>query len=365
MMKFRVVGAALLTLSAFPAYAQSAPQLDKIKLPDGFKIAVFAEVPEARSMAVVPELNAVFVGNRRGDKVYAAIDADRDGRAEEVKTVIAGLKSPNGIAWKDGHLYIAEQHRVIRLAVPNLASVATAKPEIVLAGLPDKGHHGWRYIGFDPKGQLVVTVGSPCNICAPSGLEGTIVRVENAKPVVIARGQRNSVGVDWHPRTGKMYFTDNGADAMGDDTPPDELNMLSSDGQDFGFPAYGGGSDKTREFGAKASAAMVPPVVKFGAHVAALGVHFYRGSQLPETYRTDAFVAQHGSWNRSVPDGYRVMRIRMNANGDVQGVEPFAEGWLQNGRAWGRPVDVKELADGSLLVSDDSAGLVYHISYGK
>lgn len=365
MMRFRLASAALLTLFALPACAQTAAQLDKIKLPEGFTISLFAEVPEARSMAVVPELNAVFVGSRRGDKVHVAVDANRDGRAEEVKPILSDLKSPNGIAWKDGYLYVGEQHRVVRFAVPNLEALASAKPEIVLSGLPDKGHHGWRYIGFDPNGRLAVTVGSPCNICAPSGIEGTIVRVENAKPVVIAKGIRNSVGIDWHPRTGKMYFTDNGADAMGDDSPPDELNMLVTEGQDFGFPAYGGGTDKTREFGAKASAAMVPPVVRFGAHVAALGVHFYRGTQFPAAYRTDAFVAQHGSWNRSVPDGYRIMRIRMNANGDVQGVEPFAEGFLQDRRAWGRPVDVKGLADGSLLVSDDAGGRIYRIAYGK
>ena len=176
---------------------------------------------------------------------------------------------------------------------------------------------------------------------------------------------RNSVGFDWHPKTGTLYFTDNGADGMGDDSPPDELNRLDKVGSDFGFPAYGGGSDKTRDFGATARPDMAAPIVKFGAHVAALGIHFYRGTQFPAAYRSDAFVAQHGSWNRSVPDGYRVMRIKMDASGNVTGVEPFAEGWLQGRRAWGRPVDVNELPDGSLLVSDDHSGTVYRISYGK
>jgi len=358
--------AAAFTLLAVPACAQApTAQLDRIKLPAGFKIDIFAQVPEARSMAVVPALNAVFVGNRKGDKVYVAIDADQDGKAEEVKTVASNLKSPNGIAWKDGYLYVGEQHRVIRIAAPDLKSIDGAKRDVVLEGLPDKSHHGWRYIGFDPKGQLYVTVGMACNICAATGLEGKIVRVDDGKPRIVASGHRNSVGLDWHPKTGQMFFTDNGADNMGDNVPPDELNVLTAEGQDFGFPAYGGGESKTKEFGAKATSDMVQPVAEFGAHVAALGIHFYRGDSFPQDYRTDAFVAQHGSWNRSTPDGYRVMRIKMSADGKVIGQEPFAEGWLQGRRAWGRPVDVKELPDGSLLVSDDAGGRIYRISYQK
>ena len=176
------LGALLLSVLASPVLAQTGPQLDKIKLPDGFKISILAQVPEARSLAVVPELNAVFVGTRAGGKVSIVADANRDGKADQVSAVMTGLKAPNGVAWKDGYLYVAEQNSIVRIAVPNLAALATAKPEIVLEGLPDKGHHGWRYIGFDPQGRLVVTIGSPCNICAPSGLEGTIARVENGKP---------------------------------------------------------------------------------------------------------------------------------------------------------------------------------------
>jgi len=355
----------LVAALAVPACAQTEPQLDKIRMPQGFRIEVFARVPDARSLAVAPELKGVFIANRRRDAVHLAVDSDRDGRADEVRRVISGLNSPNGIAWKDGHLYIGEQHRVIRLALPNVGAIERAKPEVVMEGLPDKSHHGWRYAGIDPQGRLHLAVGSPCNICEPRGIEGTIIRLDNGRPVVVAHGIRNSVGFDWHPKTGRLYFTDNGADNMGDDSPPDELNMLEREGQHFGFPYYGGGGDKTREFGARASADMVPPVVGFGAHVAALGVHFYRGRQFPEEYRTDAFVAQHGSWNRSVPDGYRLMRVKMDADGKVSGLEPFAEGWLQDRRAWGRPVDVKELPDGSLVVSDDYAGLIYRISYTR
>jgi glucose/arabinose dehydrogenase len=355
----------LWALLVAPACAQTELQLDRITLPQGFKIEVFARVPDARSLVYAPELNGVFVASRRRDAVHLAIDADKDGRADEVKRVIGGLKSPNGLAWRDGRLTIAEQHRIIRLALPDVRAIEQAKPEVMMEGLPDKAHHGWRYAGFDPQGRLHVAVGAPCNICEGEGIEGTIVRIDNAKPVIVAKGVRNSVGFDWHPRTGRMYFTDNGADNMGNDSPPDELNSLEREGQHFGYPFYGGGTDKTREFGARATPEMVPPVARFGAHVAALGVHFYRGRQFPEAYRTDAFVAQHGSWNRSPPDGYRIVRVRMDAEGKVSGTETFAEGWLQGGRAWGRPVDIEELPDGSLLVSDDGSGTIYRISYGK
>jgi len=363
-MKFWIIAAALLA-AATSASAQTAPRLDDIKLPQGFKIEVFAESRAARSIAVAPPLNAVFISNRSRGTVSIAIDTDRNGKADQVKIIGENLTSPNGVAWRDGWLYVGEQTRVWRTPARDVNAIDLSKRETVLDGLPDKGHHGWRYLALDPKNRLYVAVGSPCNVCEPQGIEGTIVRVDNAKPVVVAKGIRNSVGIDFHPKSGTMYFTDNGVDMMGDNSPPDELNKLSREGEDFGFPSFGGGTDKTKEYGAKAKPDMTPPVGRFGAHVAALGLHFYRGAMFPEDYRTDAFVAQHGSWNRSQPDGYRVMRVKMDGEGNVKGMEPFAEGWLQDGHAWGRPVDVSELPDGSLLVSDDTAGQVYRISYAK
>jgi glucose/arabinose dehydrogenase len=192
------------------------------------------------------------------------------------------------------------------------------------------------------------------------------MELDGSRLEVFARGVRNSVGIDFHPRTGEAYFTDNGADGMGDDSPPDELNHAPRAGLDFGFPYYGGGRDVTRDYrGRPPPQDAVFPVVAFGAHVAALGVHFYRGRMFPEVYRTDAFVAQHGSWNRSTPDGYRLMRIRFDSGGRIVGSEVFAEGWLTGSTAWGRPVDIKELPDGSLIVSDDRAGAIYRISYAQ
>lgn len=354
------------SLWAAPASSQGTPDLSQLRLPPGFTVNVFARVPEARSLAVASTLGAVFVGNRRGNTVYAAIDQDRDGQAERVVAVETQLNMPNGVAWRDGHLYIAENHRVFRLKMRSLADLRRrSRPEILFSGLPRKRHHGWRYLAFDGRGRLHITVGAACNICLPPGIEGTIIRLDpDHRMSVVAKGARNSVGLDFHPRTGDMYFTDNGADGMGDDSPPDELNHARGDGQHFGFPFFGGGEDRTPKFRrAVIPGTTVQPVVAFNAHVAALGVHFYRGTKFP-AYRNDVFVAQHGSWNRSQPIGYRIMRIRMDADGRVLGQEPFAEGWLQrNGRVWGRPVDIKELADGSLLVSDDAGGIIYRISY--
>ena len=359
---FRLLGFFAMTLGV----AAAAADLAKVKLPPGFHIELYAEVPGARSMAVAEPLGAVFVGTRGGE-VFAVLDRDGDGKADEVVTVLSGQHVANGIAWKDGALYVAEQHRVTRHRAPSIAAIGKGPPQVIFDGLPDKGWHGWRYAAFGPDGLLYVTVGSPCNVCLPQGLEGTIVRLDptGAKAEVFARGIRNSVGMDFQPGTGELYFTDNGADDMGDDVPPDEFNHAPRAGLHFGFPYYGGGDAATAFL--KGAAPPVPvrmPVVPFGAHVAALGMHFYRGSMLPAEYRGDALVAHHGSWNRSVPDGYRIARVRFDGAGRATGWEPFAEGLLEDGAsAWARPVDVTELGDGSVLVSDDRAGALYRITY--
>lgn len=358
----------LFLAAAFPACAAEAPSLlAGITLPEGFRIEIYARVPGARSMAVAEELGVVFVGTR-GDAVYAIIDRDRDRRADSVVKVKSGLRVPNGVAWKDGRLYVAEQSRVVSFAAPDLATLGRAAPEVLFDGLPDDRRHGWRYIAFGPDGLLYVSVGSPCNICATSGLEGTIIRldVKGGRPEIFASGVRNSVGMDFHPVTDELHFTDNGADWMGDDQPPDELNHAPRKGLHFGFPYYGGGSARTDDFlGRHPPRPVTFPEIRFAAHVAALGVHFYRGGQFPPEYRHDAIVAQHGSWNRSVPDGYRLVRVRFDKSGRAQSRQPFAEGWLRDGVSWGRPVDVKELGDGSLLVSDDHLGAIYRITYRK
>ncbi|MBC8339676.1 MAG: PQQ-dependent sugar dehydrogenase [Rhodospirillales bacterium] len=353
-------------LAVTPAAAKDP--LGLIRLPPGYKIEPYAQVPGARSMAVVASLGAVFVGTR-SDAVYAILDNDGDGHAESVETVLRGLKVANGIDWRNGWLYVAEQHRVVRFPAPDLKTLKSSRPEILFAGLPDDRWHGWRYARFGPDGKFYIAVGAPCNICRTSGLEGTIVRIDKngGTPEIYAGGVRNSVGFDFQPKTGELYFTDNGADNMGDDSPPDEFNHAPKKGMWFGFPYFGGGRDRTSEFrDDPLSRTPVFPVINFNAHVASLGISFYRGTMFPADTQGDAFVAQHGSWNRSVPDGYRIMRIRFDAKtGKAVKKEIFADGWLQGGKSWGRPVDVKELTDGSLLVSDDRAGAVYRITYGK
>jgi glucose/arabinose dehydrogenase len=342
------------------------PPVGQLRTPPGFKIEVFAQVPGARSLAPAPEIGAIFVGSR-GRVLTAVVDRDGKGRYDTVVSLADNLRVANGVAYHDGYLYLGEQHRITRYR-PQRGALAPANLEVLNDKLPDKSHHGARYLAIGPDRKLYVALGSPCNICTPAGLEGTIVRMglDGSGLEVFARGVRNSVGIDFHPRTGEAYFTDNGADGMGDDSPPDELNHAPRAGLDFGFPYYGGGRDMTREARNRPQPdGAVFPIVEFGAHVAALGVHFYRGRMFPPEYRTDAFVAQHGSWNRSTPDGYRVMRVRFDASGKALSAEPFVEGWLAHGSAWGRPVDVKELPDGSLLISDDRAGAIYRVSYAR
>jgi glucose/arabinose dehydrogenase len=362
----RTLAMAIAMLSFGSVAASAAVQLDKITLPEGFKIEVWAEVEGARSMAIGDGF--VIVGTM-GDSVHAVPFDKTSLEAGPVVTVADDLKVANGVALLDGVLYIAEQPRLIRwgdqpfsLANPQQTPVKIG-PDLV-----DKPHHGWRYLEAGPDGKLYVTIGSPCNVCMPEGMEGSILRIDpqTGKSLKIATGIRNSVGVAFHPGNGDLYFTDNGADMMGDDTPPEELNRLTEDGQNFGYPWFGGGNARTDDFLKQTPPAGAQfPVAEFAAHTAGLGITFYQGTQFPEGYRGDLFLAQHGSWNRTFPIGYRVMLVNMDEAGNVTGQKVFASGWLQRGRAWGRPVDVKTLPDGSLLVSDDFAGVIYRITYGN
>src|SRR6185295_1291500 len=239
------------------------------------------------------------------------------------------------------------------------------KPVVVSEAFPRDTHHGWKFIAFGPDGSLYVPVGAPCNICELTGLYGTITRLPKGggAPEIIARGIRNTVGFDWHPKTHELWFTENGRDLLGDDVPPDELNRLAKTGQNFGFPSCHGGDLADPEYGAKGRCAdFTPPVQKLGPHVAAIGMRFYDGTQFPAEYRNAIFIAEHGSWNRSHKIGYRVSVVRLDGDRAIS-YEPFAEGWLQGESAWGRPADVLVAPDGSLLVADDEAGAIYRIVY--
>ena len=346
-------------------------QLDKLKLPKNFKIDVWAaDVPNARSMAL-SDNGIVFVGNRQEKNVYAVIDEDGDGKAD-VKFILAeGLRMPNGVAYKDGDLYVAEVNRILRFKdIKN--TLTNPKYEVIYEGYPTERHHGWKFISFGPDGMLYVPVGAPCNICeSEDEIFASITRIDpkspNPKPEVYAHGVRNSVGFDWHPVTGELWFTDNGRDMMGDDVPNCELNRATTAGQHFGYPYWHEGSVKDPEFGdkGKAQSAYVAPAAKLGAHTAPLGMRFYEGGMFPSSYKNQIIVAKHGSWNRSKKSGYVVALEKLDANSNVIGEEIFVSGWLDEvtQEVWGRPVDVQELPDGSLLISDDMAGVIYRVTY--
>lgn len=340
--------------------------LDKISLPPGFKIEIYAaNVPDARSLSL-GENGTVFVGSRGAGEVYALVDADRDYTVDRVVAIDEGLNSPNGVAFRDGALYVAEIDRILRYDDIESRLDDPPAPVVVYDGYPTDRHHGWKFIAFGPDGLLYVPVGAPCNVCDsenPIYASITRIRPDGSGLEIIASGVRNTVGFHWHPTTGDLWFTDNGRDLLGDDRPPDELNHLTQVGQNFGFPFCHGNGILDPEFGrGRSCGEFIAPAQALGPHVAALGMRFYTGSMFPEQYRNQIFIAEHGSWNRSVPIGYRITLVRLDGDTPTS-YEVFAQGWLQGATAWGRPVDVLVMPDGSLLVSDDKAGAVYRISY--
>lgn len=334
--------------------------LEDIELPSGFVIEEYASVPNARSLALGAN-GTVFASNRSGKAVYAVV-ADHNG-TRTIK-LLDGLKTPNGIAFHAGDLYVAEIDRVTRY--DNIESRLDDVPDAVILDieLPSKRHHGWRYIGFGPDDKLYISIGAPCNVCKEYGFARIIrMNADGSGLEVYAEGVRNSVGLAWHPQTGDLWFTDNGRDMLGDDLPPDELNHATTQGQNFGFPYCHAGELLDPEFGrGKDCADYRAPAQKLGPHVASLGLEFYTGDMFPAEYHGQIFIAEHGSWNRSKKTGYRVTRVRLEDGVPVE-YQPFATGWLQNESVSGRPVDLLVLADGSMLVSDDRAGKIYRISY--
>lgn len=343
-------------------------RLSSIQLPEGFEIEIYADqVDNARSMTL-GDRGTLFVGSRRAGRVYAIIDEDMDYRADRVITIAGGLNSPNGVAFRDGDLYVAEISRVIKYPDVEENLDDPPSPVVVKDDFPDETHHGWKYIAFGPDGRLYVPVGAPCNNClSEREIFASITRMDpdGGNFEIFAHGVRNTVGFDWHPETGTLWFTDNGRDWMGDNRPPDELNRAPRPGMDFGYPYCHGSDISDPEFGDRKDCdQFIPPVQELGPHVAALGMIFYTGDMFPEAYRNRILIAEHGSWNRTVPIGYRVTMVDPE---DVQSgsYEVFAGGWLEGSRAWGRPVDILQLPDGSVLVSDDHADVIYRIHYNQ
>lgn len=350
--------------------------LEKIVLPEGFSIQIFAQnLSYPRSLALGEE-GTIFVGTRlhfdqidsgNSTPVYAIRDMDGNGIAEESEIkVVDMLRNPNGVAFHNGSLYVAEIDRVLRY--DGVEGNLDSPPEPVeVARLPYYILHGWRYIAFGPDEKLYVAMGADCNVCEPvDDLNGTILRMnaDGSDREIFAKGVRNSVGMDWSP-AGELWFTDNGRDMLGNDVPSDELNHAPVQGLDFGFPTCHSGSIPDPELGSNESYSCnekMPPAWALGPHVAALGMRFYQGDMFPAEYDSQIFIAEHGSWNRDAPIGYRLVAVKVE-NSTAIGHQIFASGWLQEGEAWGRPVDVQPLQDGSLLVSDDLAGVIYRITY--
>lgn len=359
---------------AFGAGAPNAkPQLETLKLPAGFQIAVYADqVQGARSMALAPD-GTLFVGTR-GNRLFAVVDANKDNVAEKVMELATNLRTPNGLAFKDGTLFVGELNRIVRfdnvLDAVKAGSGASLTPKVVLEGLPSDFMHGWKYIAFGPDGYLYYQIGAPCNICDRGDPYASIWRVkpDGTGNEIFARGVRNSVGIDWDPRTKEAWFTENGRDNLGDEQPNDELNHAAKGSLHFGYPYCHEGTISDPEFGANHPCSNYEaPAQKLGPHVASLGLKFYTGAMFPAEYKNRLFIAQHGSWNRTPgagPVGYRIMTATIENNKVVK-YEPFAEGFLQGRLAWGRPVDLLQMPDGSMLVSDDNAGAIYRITYRR
>lgn len=357
--------------------------LESIRLPPGFKIDLYAIVPDARQMAVGPSTGIVFVGTRKSH-VYAVADRDKDRIADEV-TIFASpidFKVPNGVCFsRDGVLFAVEQNRVLEFPAaesfyerPDVAAFVVTKQGDLIPPSEESYNHTARVCRIGPDNKLYIALGQPYNVPPRDKLAlynkvgmGGIIRMnlDGNDREVYATGIRNSVGMDFNPADKTLWFTDNQVDGMGDDRPPEELNRATQIGQNFGFPYYGGGTVRTNEYkNDPLPAGLVPPQVEMAAHAANLGMVFYTGAMFPPTYRGGIFTAQHGSWNRTKPIGARIMFTSLKPDGTADQTEVFAEGWLtEDGEYLGRPVDVAMLPDGSLLVSDDTAGAIYRISY--
>jgi glucose/arabinose dehydrogenase len=355
-----------------------AQQSEPWDVPEGFQVSVFAEnVENARSMALGPQ-GTVFVGSRTTGKLHAVIDRDGDYQADRVVLLADDLDQPNGVAMRGGALYVATASKILRFDDIERHLDSPPAPVTVRDSLPNpSAGHTWKFIAFGPDSLLYMSVGAPCNVCLSPPLVSTILRMkpDGSDLEMYAEGVRNTVGFDWHPVTGELWFTDNGRDLLGDDVPGDEINVAREPGLHFGFPFCHQGDLSDPEFGAQRDCSTTEaPALTLDAHVAALGLTFYTGTMFPDDYANAAIVAEHGSWNRTVPSGYRVMVARTDGR-RVTSYEPFVDGflpgrgstapggWDAQAAAEGRPVDVLQMPDGSILISDDTGNRLLRVAY--
>ncbi len=359
----------LSTLTPHPPGLTAKPaadiKLDNIKLPPGFAIELWASgLPNARSLALGAK-GTVFVGTRLLDTVYAVIDIEGK---RVVKPLLKGLYRPNGVAFYNGALYVAELSRILRYDNIEGTLDNPPKPVIVFDALPKDEPHGWKYLTVGPDGALYFNIGAPCNSCVPLDTHAQIVRVDPKSGVMesVVKGVRNSVGMAFHPTTRELWFTQQGRDWLGEDLPNDTLHRVARKGVHFGYPYCHQGDTLDSELGKGRSCdEFAAPALKLGAHIAPLGMRFYNGKMFPLEYRNRIIIANHGSWNKTNKIGFNLMQVTLDAAGKPVKYEPFVEGWAEGNNYWGRPVDVQVMLDGALLVSDDVAGALYRISYRK
>ena len=350
-------------ISALPA--DEIP-VSKLKVPPGFKVELWASgMPNGRSMTESPS-GVVYVGTRFTGNVYAVVT--RDGK-REVKTIAKGLHRPNGVAFANGSLYVAELSRIIRYDNIEANFDNPPAPVVVFDALPKDEPHGWKFLTLSPDGQyLYFQIGTPANIVVPPYTHAAIVRLNLKTNILeyVATGVRNSVGMDFQKGTKELWFTNNGRDWADENLPNDTLNRLAHKGMNFGYPFCHQGDFLDPEFGKGRSCdEFDKPEMKLGAHVAALGMRFYNGNMFPAEYKGNIFIAEHGSWNKTKKSGYQVVRVVLDAKNKPVKLEPFMTGWLEGESFWGRPVDVQVLKDGSMLVSDDETGAIFRVSYNK
>ena len=342
-----------------------ARDTDHLRVPPGFRIAIYSDkVPDARALTLGAR-GTVFVGSMSEGVVYALTDSDGNGRADQVRIIARGLKMPVGVAFRNGDLYVSALSRIVVLRDIENRLDDPPEPEVITDVLPDDEQHGWKFIAFGPDDKLYVPIGAPCNICDRGNDYAKLVRMnaDGSGLEDVAYGIRNTVGFTWHPVDGRLWFTDNGRDLLGDDLPDDELNVISRPGEHFGFPWCHQGDLPDPELGADRDCAdFTAPVHKLGPHVAALGLRFYTGSMFPPEYRNALIIAQRGSWNRSERIGYRVMAAHLQDDRVIR-YEPLVDGFLHDQKRLGRPVDVQVMADGAVLVSDQMAGTIYRITW--
>ncbi len=371
----RIKGLSLLfSIFVISFYINANSDLDKLNLPKGFEITIFADNLDSPRQLAETDKGYVIAGSKKGNKIYALFDQDLDGYAEQRILIADNLQNPTGVTFYDGDLYFAEIDTIwIIKEIDNwLYSNSGSLPtkSIFMNNLPSETWHGFKYIDFGPDGNLYIPVGVPCNICIEPQTNdkrfAAIHKYVDGELVTVADGVRNSVGFDWHPVTKKMYFSDNGRDWLGDDSPDCELNVIDTEGSFYGYPFKHAKNVIDPEFGhliPSIEKKFIDPIAELGPHVAPLGIAFYDEDIFPAKYKNSLFVALHGSWNRTKKSGYKLVFIQLDDEGNYVSQEDFITGWLSSESAWGRPVSPYIMSDGSMLLSDDKHNVVYRISY--